>query len=56
MMVGGLLRMALSPFIAFGLYSIVRPVSDTAALAVGAFVMLAFALTSGSRRTTFAQV
>lgn len=51
----GLVRMALSPFIAFGSYSVVRLVSDTAALATGVFVMLAFALTSGGGRTGFVQ-
>ena len=54
-MAGGLVRMALSPFIAFGSYAAVRLVSQTAALAVGAVVMLAFALTSAAGRTDFVQ-
>lgn len=55
MVAGGLVRMALSPFVAFGSYAVVRLVSDTAALAAGAVVMLAFALTSGGGRTGLAQ-
>ena len=55
MVAAGLVRMALSPFIAFGFYALVRPVSDTAALAAGAVVMLAFALTSGKSHTGFVQ-
>lgn len=48
-MAGGLLRMALSPLLAFATYRAVRLLSEPAALAAGAVVMLALALSPAGR-------
>lgn len=51
----GLVRLALGPLAGFGAYQAIRLLSEVAALAVGAAIMLAFALLPGSRRDGFTQ-